>query len=143
MTDVPITPHMFNDLFYSCYDHDSMKHVILHKALSDMSPCHVIETLPEDLLGNMPKRDREVMPDAHFSKVENFWGIVAREQCSALRISIYMLLSSAPSIWFAFMWLFSWGHTGDLQNATVPAAITIATASIVWAVVLARGEARA
>ncbi|KAL1864105.1 hypothetical protein Daus18300_007885 [Diaporthe australafricana] len=137
MTQAPITKHMFNDFFYSCYDSQSLKHSFFHKFLS---PCYVIETLPQDLLESMPKRDREVMTGAQFSKVEHFWGIVAREQRSALRVVLYVLLSLMPTIWFTFMWLFPWGHEGDLQTATVPVTISIATLSMVWAVVYSGGE---
>lgn len=137
MTQAPITKHMFNDLFYSCYDRDNLRHHFIHKFLSS---CDVIETLPQDLLDNMPKRDREVVTGAQFSRVEHFWGIVAREQRSALRVVVYMLLSLMPTIWFLFMWLFVWGHEGDLQNATVPVTISIATLSMVWIVVYSGGE---
>lgn len=115
------------------------KDSLLHKFLS---PCDVIETLPQDLLENMPKRDREVMAGAQFSKVEHFWGIVAREQRSALRVVVYMLLSLVPTIWFMFMWLFSWGHERDMQNATVPVTVSIATLSLVWAVVYSGSEVK-
>lgn len=137
MIQAPVTRHMFNDYFYSCYDRHNLKHSFVHKFLSS---CDVIDMLPQDLLENMPKRDREVIPGAKFSKVEHFWGVVAREQRSAVRVVVYMLLSLAPTIWFAFMWLFSWGHEGDLQTATVPVTISIATLSMVWAVVYSGGE---
>lgn len=137
MLQAPITKHMFNDYFYSCYDSQNMKHAFIHKFRSS---CDVIETLPQDLLESMPKRDREVMVGARFGKVEHFWGIVAREQRSALRVVVYMLLSLMPTIWFMFMWMFSWGHEGDLQNATVPVTISLATLSMVWIVVYSGGE---
>lgn len=137
MMQAPITKHMFHDYFYSCYDSHNLKHSFLHRFLST---CDVIETLPQDLLENMPKRDREVMTSAQCNRVEHFWGIVAREQRSALRVVVYMFLSLVPTIWFMFMWLFCWGHEGDLQNATVPVTISIATLSMVWAVVYSGGE---
>lgn len=80
------------------------------------------------------------MAGAQFSRVEQFWGIMAREQRSALKVVLYMLLSLTPTIWFTFMWLFSWGHEGDLQNATVPVTISIATLSMIWVVVYSGGE---
>lgn len=137
MIHAPVTKHMFNDYFYSCYDDQNLKNSFFHKFLSS---CDVIDTLPQDLLESMPKRDRVVIPGARFSKPEHFWGIVAREQRSALRVVVYMLLSLTPTSCFMFMWLFSWGHEGDLQNATVPVTISIATLSMVWAVVYSGGE---
>lgn len=139
MMQAPITKHMFNDFFYSCYDSNNLKHSLLHKF---MSSCDVIETLSQDLLDNIPKRDREVLAGTQFSRVEHFWGIVAREERSALRVIVYMFLSLMPTIWFMFMWLFSWGHEGDLQNATVPVTISIATLSMVWIVVYSGSEIR-
>ncbi|KAG8158120.1 hypothetical protein KVR01_011881 [Diaporthe batatas] len=137
MIQAPITKHMFNDYFYSCYNNNNIRHSVLHKFLSS---CDVIETLPQDLLESMPKRDREVMVGAQFGRVEHFWGIVAREQRSALRVVLYMLLSLMPTVWFMFMWMFSWGHEGDLQNATVPVTISLATLSMIWIVVYSGGE---
>lgn len=133
MLETPITSHMFHDLFYACYDDASPIHA-LHK-LWPSEGCDIVESLPDDLLDNMPKRDREVQPGAQLSKVEHFWGLVARDQRSALRVLLYMLLSLAPTVWFVFAWLFSWGHNGDLQDATVPVTLSIATLSMVWVVV--------
>lgn len=131
MTYTPITKHMFNDLFYACYD----KNTIAHRLHSLSSLCDHIVVLADDLVGHIPKRDRLVVADARGDKVEIFWGLVAREQRSALRVSIYMLISLIPSIWFAFAWLFGWGHAGDLQDATVPLTLTVAMLGMLWTVV--------
>lgn len=124
---------MFKDLFYACYDTNSVKH-FLHK-MWPLTACDFVENLSSDLLENMPKRDREVHPGAQHTKVEQFWGILAREERSALRVLIYMLLSLVPTIWFIFAWLFSWRHGEDLQGATVPVTISLTTLSMVWVVV--------
>ncbi|KAL1880653.1 hypothetical protein Daus18300_001265 [Diaporthe australafricana] len=132
MEEAPITEHVFNDLFYACYNSDSVAHRF-HSLF--MSGCDVAHDLPEDLLENIPKYDREVLAGTRFSKVENFWGIAAQEQRSAIRVLAYMLLSLSPTVWFIFAWLFSWGHAGDLQTATVPTTVSLATLSMVWVVV--------
>ncbi|KAI3401301.1 hypothetical protein diail_12007 [Diaporthe ilicicola] len=137
MKQPPITEHMFNDLFYACYTDDSVAHR-LHSLF--MSSCDVAEDLPDELLENIPKYDREIVPSTRFTKVETFWGIAAQEQSSAIRVVAYMLLSLSPTIWFMFAWLFSWGHAGDLQNATVPITISLATLSMVWVVVYSGGD---
>lgn len=133
MTRPPITVHQFNQLFYDCYDENTLKH-FLH-SFWPLSNCRVVNHLSEELLDYMPKRDREVRPEAQVTRVENFWGIVAREERSAFRVLIYMLMSLVPSTWFIFAWLFSWGHSEDLQGATVPITISLAALSMVWAVV--------
>lgn len=140
MLEAPITSHMFHDLFYACYDDASPIHSF-HK-MWPSADCDVITSLPDDLLDNMPKRDREVLPGTQFSKVEHFWGLVAREQRSAVRVLFWMLMSLAPTIWFVFAWLFSWGHSGDLQNATVPVTLSITTLSMVWIVVYSGDDIR-
>ncbi|KAJ4388575.1 hypothetical protein N0V93_006033 [Gnomoniopsis smithogilvyi] len=128
MRAAPITRHMFYDLFYACYENKGLAHWV-HR-------CDPVSGLGEDLLENMPKRDREARADSRFAvKTEQFWGIVAREQRSALRVSIYLLLGISPTIWFIFMWLFGWGHADDLQNATAPVTISLAALSFLWMVV--------
>lgn len=52
------------------------------------------------MLDETPKRDRLVDEEAEFSEdqdVKVFWGPVAREQRSALRVVVYMLLGLGPS----------------------------------------------
>ncbi|KAI3392424.1 hypothetical protein diail_5703 [Diaporthe ilicicola] len=120
MTHAPVSRHMFNHLFNACYSSEGLAHK-LHSAF--VAPSCIIKTIPGKLLDGMPKRDRLVDEAAEFSEdqdAEVFWGLVAREQRSALRVFVYMLLSLAPSLWFMFQWLFGWGHGGDLQDATVP-----------------------
>ncbi|ROW12727.1 hypothetical protein VMCG_00290 [Cytospora schulzeri] len=143
MLQAPITRHMFNDLFYACYDADSFTHR-LHDLLSSMSmsTCDIVEDLPDDLLDYMPKRDRKVLPGAQLREVEHFWGIVAREQRSAFRVIVYMLLSLSPTIMFIFDWIFQWGHRGNLQDATVPFTISATILSMVWTVVYSGSDIR-
>lgn len=82
------------------------------------------------------------MPGAQFLEVENFWGLTAREQRSALRVVIYMILSLVPTIWFIFAWMFEWGHTSDLQGATIPVTISMTILSMLWAVVYTGSDTR-
>lgn len=140
MLEAPITSHMFNDYFYACYNDACFAHLV-HK-LWPLTNCDVIEALPDDLLEGMPKRDRTIQPGAYLAKVEHFWGLVAREQRSAMRVLLYMLLSMAPTIWFIFAWLFSWGHSGDIQTATVPITISLGALSMVWVVVYSGDDLR-
>lgn len=142
MPQPPVSRHMFNHLFNGCYQ-DGFVHRIYHD-LTKTS--HIaINSVPGKLLEGMPKRDRLVDEGAEFSNdedVEVFWGLVAREQRSALRVVIYMLLALGPSLWFMFQWLFGWGQDRDLQNATVPLMFSAAMLGILGTVVYARDDVR-
>lgn len=93
----------------------------------------------------MPKRDRLVDEETEFSEdqdVELFWGLVAREQRSVLRVVVYMLLGLAPSLLFMFQWLFRWGHDGDLQGASVPLTFSATMLGVLLAVVYSGDDVR-
>lgn len=142
MTDVPVPRHMFYDLFNVCYSDEGLAHKLQHAFIA---PCRINKSVPGKLLDKMPKRDRDVNEEAEFSEdqdVEVFWGLVAREQRSASRVAIYMLLGLGPSLWFMFQWLFGWGHDGDLQNATVPLMFTATMLGILWAFVYSGDHVR-
>lgn len=142
MPHAPVSRHMFNHLYNACYSDQCLAHR-LHQAFT--TPYCIIKTIPGKLLDGMPKRDRLVDEEAEFSEdqdVEVFWGLVAREQRSALRVVIYMLLGLVPSLWFMFQWLFGWGHDGDLQDATVPFMLSASTLGILWAVVFSGDDVR-
>lgn len=142
MLQAPVSRHMFNHLFNACYSDESLPHK-LHYAF--IAPSCIIKSIPGKLLDGMPKRDRLVDEEAEFSEdqdVEVFWGLVAREQRSALRVVAYALLGLEPSLWFMFQWLFGWGHSGDLQGATVPLMISAAMLGILGIVVYSGDDVR-
>lgn len=142
MPHAPVSRHMFNHLFNACYSDQGLAHK-LHCAF--ITPSCIIKSIPGKLLDGMPKRDRLVDEEAEFSEdqdVEVFWGLVAREQRSALRVVIYMLLGLGPSLWFMFQWMFGWGHDGDLQDATVPLMFSATMLGILWAVVYSGDDVR-
>lgn len=142
MLHAPVSRHMFNHLFNACYSDQGLAHK-LHYPL--ITPSCVIKSIPGKLLDRMPKRDRLIDGEAEFSEdqdVEVFWGLVAREQRSALRVAIYMLLGLGPSLWFMFQWLFGWGHDGDLQDATVPLMFSATMLGILWAFVYSGDDVR-
>jgi hypothetical protein len=37
-----------------------------------------------------------------------------------------------PPLIFWFLWLFQWGHSGDLQNASVPFLSALGLISLFW-----------
>lgn len=141
MPEPPITPHQFYELFYSCYDSESLRHR-LHSVLSTVVPmastCDVLDNISDEFLLCLPKRDTSVNAAAQFAggdKFDVFWGLVARERRSTARVIMYTLASLVPSLVFAFEWMFSWNHLGDLQNASVPFTATCAIWGLLWAVV--------
>ncbi|KAK7744007.1 hypothetical protein SLS62_010368 [Diatrype stigma] len=92
--------------------------------------------IPEEIMDCMPKRDRCVVEGdgGPREKMETYWGLVAREKRSFLRVGVYSAALMAPSVAVAFGWLFGWGHAGDLQNATVLAMFCMGLLTIVWGV---------
>ncbi|KAF3810224.1 hypothetical protein GCG54_00002680 [Colletotrichum gloeosporioides] len=85
--------------------------------------------LPTDTVPKIPQRL------THFDELSNsretFWGLHAREQISAVMVSIYTLLALMP--WFAFCFVYIFGLGGnevDIQNATTPLTISLTTFAV-------------
>lgn len=135
----PISKRIFHDLFHACYTDHSLRHKI-HQKMPGSAHCDVVDFLPREMLDNLPKRDREALHDAQLQSVENIWGLVAREQRSATRVFLYVLLSLVPPLWFFFGWVFELGHVNDLQNAMVPITMSLTVLSTLWTVVYMRDE---
>lgn len=126
----PIGPHQFYDRFYACYNPRRIFH-FYHR-------CKKLNRSNRDLLDQFPKRKTSLIEDS--DKHEAFWGIVAREQLSVFRILLYHFICVVPCVVFFFMWMFSWGHAGDLQNASVPLSVMLVALSIFWGFILANLE---
>jgi hypothetical protein len=119
--DPPITKHEFHKRFYNTCEQPSSWHLPWHECLRFC-------TGGGHALAVVPKRIRPL--EMGYDKREKFWGIFAQEQRSAIWVFCYFLLAMSPSISFFFLWLFPWGHRGDLQNASVPVMSTIALLSV-------------
>ena len=119
-----LTEHMFRDLFYSC-EGDTLWHRLFHRVI----PCRLRDDVPH-LLDQIPQRKFPLHQPSEASAVV-FWGLRTKERVSALRVFVYVMLGSLPSILFALLWLFSWQHPADLQGAAVPAALTLGVVAIV------------
>lgn len=128
----PIGPHEFYDRFHACYNPRSAFH-FLHK-------CTSFNKRTRDLLQLFPKSNYDLVEDS--DRREPFWGIVARERPSIVRLLLYNLACASLCLTFFFMWLFSWGHGGDLQNASVPLSVMLAALSIFWSIFFANLEFR-
>jgi hypothetical protein len=126
----PIGRHQFYDRFHVCDKPRPMFH-FYHK-------CRSFDKRTRDLLKLFPKCTSTLVEES--DKQEAFWGIVAREQPSVFRLLLYNFTCALPCIVFFFMWLFSWGHSGDLQNASVPLSIMVGSLSVFWSIYFANLE---
>ena len=146
MPQPPISQHIFEDLLESCYyhhhhsveedPHRSRWYVpsrMLHRLTTS---CEPLGEIPQEVMESMPKRDRVVVEDGRGEKMETFWGLAAREKRCFFRVCVYGAACMTPSIAFAFAWLCSWGHAGDLQNASVPAVLSLGLLTVLWAAVV-------
>ncbi|KAM3413956.1 hypothetical protein BST61_g10625 [Cercospora zeina] len=71
----------------------------------------------------LPKKLRELhMSDG---SRQPLWGLYAVERRSFIRVVAYFVLCNSPGLTFFFLWLFRWGHAGDLQNGTVPVQLSL------------------
>lgn len=128
----PIGPHQFYDRFHRCYKPRAVLH-FYHR-------CIDFNRSTRDLLQLFPKCDLDLVEDS--DKYEPFWGIVAREKPCFIRLLIYNCICASPCLVFFFMWLFSWGHHGDLQNAAVPLSLMLVGLSIFWSILFANREVK-
>jgi hypothetical protein len=63
---------------------------------------------------------------------EILWGIHGVERLSFLMVAMYHIFILFPPLIFGFLWLFYWGHSGDLQNASVPFLSALGLISLFW-----------
>jgi hypothetical protein len=117
----PIDIHEFNRRFNACYRPRAHLHW-LHKCKPSCTSRQVLALFPQ--------RDSKLEEGG--DEREEFWGIYARERHSFFRVAIYNILCILPCVVFFFTWLFGWGHSGDLQNASIPIGITLTALNIFW-----------
>ncbi|KAK4207946.1 hypothetical protein QBC37DRAFT_297685 [Rhypophila decipiens] len=105
----PITEDQFYHRFYSCYKPRAF-HRPFHKCRKRCSDRTTLDRLPLRQYSFQVEDDKE----------EHFWGMYAVTRISFARVMVYSVVCFAPAIFpamvFFFLWLFSWGHEGDLQN---------------------------
>lgn len=123
--DPPITKHEFHKRFYNTCSRPSSWHLPWHRCLRFC-------TRGDHALAVIPKRLSPL--EKGYDKREEFWSIFAQERRSFFWVFCYFLVAISPSLAFFFLWLFPLNHGGDLQNASVPATLTIALLSILASV---------
>lgn len=120
----PIHPHEFETRFYSCYGGGQRhKHIFFACSSNTCRP-------DDDGLERIPKRTKPLA--VGIPKRGHFWGLHARENISFLMVALYNLLLLILPFIFWICWLFVWKHPGDLQNASVPAAVVAALLPMFW-----------
>ena len=122
----PISEHEFRRRFYTCYYRCSLWKAMLLNAFHRCSTgCK-----QAGVLSRIPKKTWRL--EENGDAREFFWGILAVEGISFLMVSIYHLLILIPGLVFWFLWLFYWGHSGDLQNASIPFLALLACLPLFW-----------
>ena len=120
----PITKHEFKRRFYACYQHCFP--AIFNPFHQCWKPCqHSLGAVDR-----LPKRVRplELGGDAR----EIFWGLYVVEHICFYRVAAFHTIVIMPALVFWFLWLFYWGHSGDLQNASVPFLCALGIISLFW-----------
>ncbi|KAI9736199.1 MAG: hypothetical protein M1834_001084 [Cirrosporium novae-zelandiae] len=109
-----ISKHEFNWAFYACHDLCP-----INSFMRLFHACKKINHHSRRALDHIPKKQHwDIEEDG--DEEEIFWGIQAVEKPRLVTGAVYLLAVLIPTIIFSFLWLFSWGHSGDLQNAFVP-----------------------
>lgn len=124
----PITEDQFYHRFYTCYKPTTF-HKLFHKCRKRCTD--------RVALNRLPLRYHSLQVED--TKEEHFWGIYAVTRIAFTRVVIYSILCFVPSIFpsvaFFFLWLFSWGHEADLQNAAVPLGLSFALLALLFSFV--------
>jgi hypothetical protein len=124
----PITKHEFKKRFYSCTP--SFFHLRCYRN------CECVKLRKKahnrEIIDLLPKKLTRL--DIGSDKKEQFWGLYARQEIQFCRVLVYNVMCISPMGWFFFMWLFVWGHDGDLQGASAPLMVMMALLSMFWVI---------
>jgi hypothetical protein len=130
----PISEYEFNKRFYL----SGMVGILHRHPFHRQSKCKCGKLKRKeycrDVIELLPKKLSQL--DESSEQREIFWGIYAQEAVSLMRVLLYNLFCAIPLFWFFFMWMFKWGHRGDLQDAAVPLSLMTGMLSIFWSTFL-------
>jgi hypothetical protein len=125
----PVSEHEFRRRFYTCHKRcltakvPFSRFLFFHRCRKPCRPLH-------DALDRIPKKVWRVEEEGDAR--EFFWGIHGVERISFCMVAFYHLVILLPPLVFWFLWLFWWGHSGDLQNASVPFLSALGLISLFW-----------
>lgn len=132
MHQPPVSSHEFYRRFYACYGRCiGSKTPLLRSFHRCRRPCRHSQEAVE----RIPKKKWRV-EEKGFAR-DFFWGIFAVEKLSFFMVALYHIIILLPPLAFWFLWLFFWGHSGDLQNASVPFLSALGLLSLFWFPILA------
>ena len=117
-SEPPISKHEFYDRFYQRVAHERL--MATHGSLYN----------DHDAVDRIPQK--EGLDDIGTRGRQQFWGIIAREKKSGLRMLIYILVSSLPGLIFLFLWLFVLDQDG-LQDASTLLILSFTLLGVVYA----------
>jgi hypothetical protein len=118
----PISSRAFRHWFYTCRRRSFFCY--FHKC--QRRPCRG----SREALDRIPKRIWRLEEEGN--AWEFFWGLHTVERISTLKTAVYHLIVLLPSFIFWFLWLFDWGHSGDLQNGSVLFLCSLGLMSTFW-----------
>ncbi|KAH8659401.1 hypothetical protein BGZ61DRAFT_370541 [Ilyonectria robusta] len=121
----PITKNEFKCRFYYCFRRGEP-----HRHYFGFRQCPKRYTPLRSALSRIPKRN--FCLDKKGQNREIFWGLLAVERPSAFKVAVYHVLILIGPVMFWFLWLFFWGHSGDLQNAAIPFLTVCTLLSMFW-----------
>lgn len=88
--------------------------------------------MPSDTIPKIPQRLRYF--DESGAAREELWGLLVREERSALMVGAYVLVALSPWFVFFFVYLFGLGGgTIDLQNAATPLTLSMTSLALLIA----------
>jgi hypothetical protein len=118
----PVTPAQFYRRFHMCYRADG-PHSLGYWQCDHPCQPDIVKALER-----IPKRRHHI--DIRSHDIDVFWALGVVEAIIAWKVVLYqILLLIGPAI-FWLLWLTVLGHSGDLQNASIPLMTTLA----LWAV---------
>ncbi|KAI8652845.1 Cytochrome b5 heme-binding domain-containing protein [Fusarium keratoplasticum] len=117
-SEPPISKHEFYDRSYQRVAHERL--MATHGSLYN----------DHDAVDRIPQK--EGLDDIGTRGRQQFWGIIAREKKSGLRMLIYILVSSLPGLIFLFLWLFVLDQDG-LQDASTLLILSFTLLGVVYA----------
>jgi hypothetical protein len=123
----PVSSHEFYHHFYACYGRCASSRIAFLRSFHKCRrPCRY----SQEAIDRIPKKISKLEESGDVR--EFFWGIFAVERISFLMVTVYHILILIPPLVFWCLWLFSWGHSGDLQNASVPFFTALSLLSLFW-----------
>lgn len=132
---MPISEEQFRDRFYDCHDCRPGTWHFSGLCLSRTQHCKDNDLL----LAKVPKRDSD-MNEAEPGE-EPYWGLLAVEDISFMRVMVYHLLALLGPVVFWGIWQSR--NPDDIQDSSAPLVVALTSAALVmsaWTVKLASAQ---